>query len=104
MSAYVKTLSKREEVEDKEKVMPVAYMGTTMVNHGEDFENDSEFGRCLICKKMYWSICADANGRSNGSHARTNFAHPRVLRKSGQFHVAGIFGSITRADEGVPGG
>jgi BAR domain len=104
MSAYVKTLSKREEVEDKEKVMPVAYMGTTMVNHGEDFENDSEFGRCLICKTIDWCICADANGLSNGSHARTHFAHPRVLRKSGQLDVAGIFGAITRANEGVSGG
>lgn len=48
MTAYVKTLSKRNEGEDKEKSLPVAYLGSTMVNHGEDFENDSEFGQCLI--------------------------------------------------------
>ncbi|KAA6411830.1 MAG: hypothetical protein FRX48_03980 [Lasallia pustulata] len=48
MTAYVKTLSKRNEAEDKEKILPVAYLGSTMVNHGEDFENDSEFGQCLI--------------------------------------------------------
>ncbi|KAI4125655.1 MAG: hypothetical protein LQ347_005301 [Umbilicaria vellea] len=48
MNAYVKTLSKRNEGEDKEKSLPVAYLGSTMVNHGEDFENDSEFGQCLI--------------------------------------------------------
>ena len=48
MTAYVKTLSKRQEGEDKEKILPVAYLGSTMVNHGEDFEDDSEFGQCLM--------------------------------------------------------
>ena len=52
MTTYVKTLSKRNEGEDKEKILPVAFLGSTMVSHGEDFENDSEFGQCLIgsCK------------------------------------------------------
>ncbi len=48
MSSYVKAIGKRQEGDDKEKVMPVSYLGTHLVNHGEDFENDSEFGRCLI--------------------------------------------------------
>lgn len=48
MTAYVKTLSKRNEGDDKEKILPVTYLGSTMLNHGEDFENDSEFGQCLI--------------------------------------------------------
>ena len=48
MTAYVKTLSKRSEGDDKEKILPVAYLGSTMLNHGEDFENDSIFGQCLI--------------------------------------------------------
>ncbi len=48
MTAYVKTLSKRSEGDDKEKILPVTYLGSTMLNHGEDFENDSEFGQCLI--------------------------------------------------------
>ncbi|OJD14826.1 hypothetical protein AJ78_04856 [Emergomyces pasteurianus Ep9510] len=47
MTAYVKTLSKRNEGDDKEKTLPVGYMGATMVNHGEDFESTSEFGQCL---------------------------------------------------------
>lgn len=47
MTAYVKTLSKRQEGDDKEKILPVAYLGSTMVSHGEDFEDDSEFGQCL---------------------------------------------------------
>jgi hypothetical protein len=50
MNSYVKSMSKRNEVEDKdkEKVLPVAYLGQAMMNHGEDFEPDSEFGNCLI--------------------------------------------------------
>lgn len=48
MTSYVKSLSKRNEGDDKEKILPTAFMGQTMVNHGEDFEPDSEFGNCLI--------------------------------------------------------
>ena len=48
MTAYVKTLSKRSEGDDKEKILPVAYLGSSMINHGEDFENSSVFGQCLI--------------------------------------------------------
>ncbi len=48
MTVYVKSLSKRNEVEDKEKILPVGYLGQTMIAHGEDFEPDSEFGNCLI--------------------------------------------------------
>lgn len=47
MNVYVKTLSKRNEGDDKEKALPVSYLGSTMVSHGEDFEDDSEFGQCL---------------------------------------------------------
>ena len=49
MTAYVKWLSRRGEAfEDKEKGLPAAYLGRTMISHGEDFEGDSEFGNCLI--------------------------------------------------------
>ena len=47
MNAYVKTLSKRNEADDKEKQLPVSFLGSMMVSHGEDFEDDSEFGQCL---------------------------------------------------------
>ncbi|OCL09122.1 BAR-domain-containing protein [Glonium stellatum] len=47
MTMYVKSLSKRNEVEDREKALPGGYLGSTMVSHGEDFEPDSEFGNCL---------------------------------------------------------
>lgn len=45
---YIKSISKRNEGEDKEKILPVARLGQTMANHGDDFEPDSEFGNCLI--------------------------------------------------------
>lgn len=49
MNAYVKWISRRSEtLDDKEKGVPAAYLGRTMVNHGEDFEPDSEFGNCLV--------------------------------------------------------
>jgi hypothetical protein len=54
MTGYVKSMSKRNEVEDKEKILPVAYLGQTMMNHGEDFEPDSEFGNCLIGQCLHW--------------------------------------------------
>ncbi|KAI1377069.1 BAR-domain-containing protein [Hypoxylon crocopeplum] len=49
MTAYVKSLSRRGETfEDKEKGLPVSYLGRTMMSHGEDFEPNSEFGNCLV--------------------------------------------------------
>ncbi|KAK0652426.1 hypothetical protein B0T16DRAFT_101559 [Cercophora newfieldiana] len=49
MSMYVKWLGRRgEAAEDREKSLAVGYLGRTMVNHGEEFQPDSEFGNCLI--------------------------------------------------------
>jgi hypothetical protein len=49
MNTYVKSLSRRGETfDDKEKGLPVSYLGRTMIAHGEDFDADSEFGNCLI--------------------------------------------------------
>ncbi|KAI1076655.1 BAR-domain-containing protein [Whalleya microplaca] len=49
MNVYVKSLSRRGETfDDKEKGLPVSYLGRTMISHGEDFEPDSEFGNSLI--------------------------------------------------------
>jgi len=47
MTGYIKSMSKRNEVEDKEKTLAIQYLGSTMTTHGEDFEVDSEFGQCL---------------------------------------------------------
>lgn len=49
MNAYVKWLGRRSEaLDDGGKGLPVSCLGRTMLNHGEDFEPDSEFGNCLI--------------------------------------------------------
>lgn len=48
MTIYVKSLSSRNEGEDREKKLPVGYLGQVMIQHGEDFDLDSEFGKCLI--------------------------------------------------------
>lgn len=47
-TVYVKSLSRRNDTEDKEKILPIGYLGQTMLHHGEDFEPDSEFGNRLI--------------------------------------------------------
>ncbi|KAI9862966.1 MAG: hypothetical protein M1813_004139 [Trichoglossum hirsutum] len=48
MTTYIKSLSTRSEGDDGEKSLSVSYLGSTMINHGEEFENDSEFGSCLM--------------------------------------------------------
>lgn len=50
MTAYIKAISKRSEGEDKEKTLPIAHLGSSMVNHGEEFDTNSQFGQCLICE------------------------------------------------------
>jgi len=47
MNTYMKAVSKRTELEKKEKMLPIAYLGNSMITHSEDFEHDSEFGQCL---------------------------------------------------------
>ena len=51
-NGYIKAISKRSEIEDKEKTLPIAHMGGTMISHGEDFETDSDFGQCLNSKSL----------------------------------------------------
>lgn len=49
MNQYIKWLGRHlESSEDKDKALPVGYLGRTMVGHGEEFQADSEFGNCLI--------------------------------------------------------
>lgn len=49
MNSYVKWLGQRDGFgEQREKGVPAAVLGRTMVHHGEDFDSDSEFGNCLI--------------------------------------------------------
>ncbi|KAK6435692.1 hypothetical protein LTR95_008116 [Oleoguttula sp. CCFEE 5521] len=46
-NAYIKSLSRRDQGEGKEKQLPIGYFGNTLASHGDDFEPDSEFGQCL---------------------------------------------------------
>ena len=49
MNQYVKWMGRHlEPSEDKEKALPVGYLGRTMVGHGEEFHPESEFGNCLV--------------------------------------------------------
>lgn len=47
MVGYVKSISKRSEGDDKEKTLPIANLGSNMVAHGDDFDANSEYGRCM---------------------------------------------------------
>jgi len=67
--AYIKSLSRRDQGEDKEKQLAIGYFGSTMVAHGDDFEPDSEFGQCLSTlgraneriARMQETYCANAS-------------------------------------------
>ena len=67
-NAYIKSLSKRDQGDKQEKQVAVGYFGTTLVNHGDDFEPDSEFGQCLLglgranerIARMQETYCANA--------------------------------------------
>jgi hypothetical protein len=49
MNTYIKWMSRRGDTfEDGQKGLPINYLGRTMIRHGEDFDPESEFGRCLI--------------------------------------------------------
>ena len=45
---YVKSISRRDAGEGKEKQLPIGYFGSVLTAHGDDFEPDSEFGQCLL--------------------------------------------------------
>lgn len=47
-TVYVKSLSKRCEIDGNEKLLPVGYLGQTLITHGEDFDPGSTFGDRLI--------------------------------------------------------
>lgn len=50
MNLYVKALNRRSEGDGKDKHTPVGHLGTTMIKHGEEFDDGSKFGECLIGK------------------------------------------------------
>lgn len=56
MTAYVKSISKRNEGDDKEKNLPIAALGGSMVTHGDDFDGNSEYGRCLTSTFLNYGL------------------------------------------------
>jgi hypothetical protein len=48
MSIYVKHVGKKDQGDDRDKQLAIAFLGTTMAQHGQDFASDSEFGNCLM--------------------------------------------------------
>ena len=56
MTTYVKSMSARSEGDDGEKALPVSLLGSIMINHGEEFESDSELGSCLIGSSRYMKV------------------------------------------------
>lgn len=46
-NGYIKSISRRDAGEGKEKQLPIGHFGSVLVSHGDDFEPDSEFGQCL---------------------------------------------------------
>jgi len=46
-TSYIKSLSRRDQGEGKEKHLPVGHFANVLLAHGDDFEPESEFGQCL---------------------------------------------------------
>ena len=67
-NGYIKSLSKRDQGDTKEKQLAVGYLGSAFVSHGDDFEPDSGFGQCLLgfgranerIARMQETYCANA--------------------------------------------
>jgi hypothetical protein len=53
MSAYVKAMTKKNDEIAGDKALPIGYLGSTMISHGQDFSPDSEFGQCLTRKSCF---------------------------------------------------
>ena len=47
-NTYIKSLSRRDCGDGKDKTTAIAHFGNTLTAHGDDFEADSEFGQCLL--------------------------------------------------------
>lgn len=49
---YIRSVSKRKEQDDKEKMLPLDSLSQSLIYHGEEFEHDSTFGTCLTSKSV----------------------------------------------------
>ena len=47
---YIKSISKKTEGEDKDKALPIGYLGSNLINHGEGLDTQTSYAQCLISK------------------------------------------------------
>lgn len=78
MTAYVKSVSKRSEGDDKEKTLPIGHLGGTMITHGEDYDANSDYGRCLTSKLSL--TCGSNSKRSSDFILAFGRAEERLAR------------------------
>lgn len=91
MNEYVKWLSRRNEGMDREKGVPAAILGRSMIAHGEDFDNDSEFGNCLIgmlSSRTRRTRTATDNLNSHGPGQRTRSQYTGAVCRRCQLLLA----------------
>ena len=84
MGVYVKSVSKRREADDREKMLPIDVLAHAMIAHGEDFENDSVFGNCLISE--FWVpllLSLKIWTETDGMIQRWD----RPMRRSGEYRI-----------------
>ena len=103
MTSYVKSMSKRNDVDNKEKILPVGRLGGTMIAHGEDFEDSSNYGQCLIGKSKLrlpsFSPCLTAS--SPWTRKRESCSDPGDLHCKCDNDLARIPRKILSTNEGV---
>ena len=103
MTLYVKSIS-RKEAEDREKMLPVGFLGSTMISHGQDFQPDSEFGNCLISGyNGTFQLDSGSQSYRHGARKRITCPQTRKLRCQRNLVLVGIPRTIAGANEGVPG-
>lgn len=103
MTLYVKAIS-RKEAEGREKMLPVEFLGQTLVAHGQDFQADSEFGNCLIgWYNGTLHMHAFSQPHRYGPCKRVDCSQTGELRFQRNLVLAGISRTIPGANEGVPG-
>jgi hypothetical protein len=103
MTLYVKSIS-RKEAEDREKMLPIEFLGQTMISHGQDFQADSEFGNCLVggCNRKI-QLHSGSHSYRHGTRKRVAGPQTRELCCQRNLMLVGISRKIARANEGVPG-
>lgn len=108
MTSYIKSISKRNEGDDKEKNLPIASLGGSMVSHGEDFDAYSEYGRCLTSKPSFFIPGFDLGPTTDGyfsvrTDRRAGRTCPGTIHRTGERQLAGVPRAVHDPNERLPG-